>query len=202
MAVAVALIRGFARRRSSTIGNFWVDLTRGTLYVLLPICVLAALFLITQGVPQTLGPPIEATSLEGATQAIGRGPVASQEAIKLLSGDGGGFFNVNSAHPFENPTPLTGLVEMLLIFLVGAALTGTFGRMVDDQRQGWALFAAMAVLFLAGVAIVYANEATSNHALPSFKVDQLAGSAQAGGNMEGKEVRFGIGQSALFATVS
>ena len=137
MAVAIALIRGFARRRSSTIGNYWVDLTRGTLYVLLPICVLAALFLITQGVPQTLGPSIESATLEGVTQTIARGPVASQEAIKVLSGDGGGFFNANSAHPFENPSPLTNFVELVLILVLGAALTNCFGRMIGSERQGW-----------------------------------------------------------------
>ena len=159
MAVAIALIRGFARRRSSTIGNFWVDLTRGTLYVLLPICVLAALFLITQGVPQTLAPSIGATTLEGATQTIARGPVASQEAIKLLSGDGGGFFNVNSAHPFENPSPLTNFVELLLIFVLGAALTNCFGRMTGSEREGWTLLAVMAILFALGVSAIYALEA-------------------------------------------
>ena len=170
--------------------------------MLLPICIVAALFLVWQGVPQTLGAYVNATTLEGGKQLIARGPVASQEAIKLLSGDGGGFFNVNSAHPFENPTALTGLLEMLLIFLIGAALTNTFGRMVGDQRQGWALFAAMAMLFAAGLAVVYASEGTHNPALSPFGIDQAAGALQAGGNMEGKEVRFGIGQSALFATVT
>jgi potassium-transporting ATPase potassium-binding subunit len=155
IAVAIALARGFSRRSSRTIGNFWVDLTRITLYVLLPICMLIALFLVWQGVPQTLGPYVTATTLEGSQQVIARGPVASQEAIKLLSGDGGGFFNANSAHPFENPTPATGLVETLLMFLIGAALTNTFGRMVGDQRQGWALYKAMAVLFIAGLVGVY-----------------------------------------------
>jgi potassium-transporting ATPase potassium-binding subunit len=202
VAVALALVRGIARRSAQTIGNFWVDLTRITLYVLLPICIVAPLFLVWQGVPQTLSPYVGATTLEGAHQLLARGPVASQEVIKLLSGDGGGFFNVNSAHPFENPTALAGLLEMILIFLLGVALTYTFGRMVGDQRQGWALFAAMAVLFIAGVTVVYANEATRNRAFSPFGVDQLAGPEQAGGNMEGKEVRFGIAQSALFAEVS
>ena len=202
IAVAVALIRGFARRTSETIGNFWVDLTRITLYVLLPICIVASLFLVWQGVPQTLGGYVDATTLEGAHQVLARGPVASQEAVKLLSGDGGGFFNVNSAHPFENPGPVSGLVEMLLIFLIGAALTYTFGRMVGDQRQGWALLAAMAVLFFGGLTIVYATEAAPSPSLAPLAIDQAAGPAQAGGNMEGKEVRFGIAQSALFATVS
>jgi K+-transporting ATPase ATPase A chain len=202
IAVAVALIRGFARRTSKTIGNFWVDLTRITLYVLLPISVVAALFLVWQGVPQTLLGYVDATTLEGVHQVLARGPVASQEAIKLLSGDGGGFFNANSAHPFENPGPLSGLIEMLLIFLIGGPLTYTFGRMVGDQRQGWALFTAMAILFLAGLATVYSSEAMPNPALAQLTIDQFSGSAQAGGNMEGKEVRFGIAQSALFATVS
>ncbi len=159
VAVAIALVRGFARRSARTIGNFWVDVTRVTLYVLLPVCIVAGLFLVWQGVPQTLGAYVSATTLEGANQVLARGPVASQEAIKLLSGDGGGFFNANSAHPFENPTALSGVVEMLLIFLIGVALTNTFGRMVGDQRHGWALFAAMAVMFVAGLAVIYASEA-------------------------------------------
>ena len=170
MAVAIALIRGFARRRSSTIGNYWVDLTRGTLYVLLPICVLAALFLITQGVPQTLGPSIESATLEGATQTIARGPVASQEAIKLLSGDGGGFFNANSAHPFENPSPLTNFAELLLILVLGAALTNCFGRMIGSERQGWTLLAVMGILFALGVGAIYALEARGN---PALAVEQF-----------------------------
>jgi K+-transporting ATPase ATPase A chain len=202
VAVAIALVRGFARRSAHTIGNFWVDLTRVTLYVLLPICVAAALFLVWQGVPQTLGAYVSATTLEGSNQLLARGPVASQVAIKLLSGDGGGFFNANSAHPFENPTALTGLLETLLIFLIGVALTNTFGRMVGDQRQGWALFAAMAVMFAAGLAVIYAGEAGPNPELSSYGLDQTPGPSQAGGNMEGKEVRFGIGQSTLFATVT
>jgi K+-transporting ATPase ATPase A chain len=202
VAVAIALTRGFARRSAQTIGNFWVDLTRITLYVLLPICAGAALFLVWQGVPQTVGGYVDATTLEGVHQALARGPVASQETIKLLSGDGGGFFNANSAHPFEDPTPLAGFGEILLIFLLGAALTNTFGRMVRDQRQGWALLAAMAVLFLAGLTVVYAQEAAGNPAFPPLGIQQAAGVDQAGGNMEGKEVRFGIAQSALFATVT
>ena len=149
VAVAIALVRGFARRSSATIGNFWVDLTRITLYVLLPICIVAALILVWQGVPQTFGAYVTATTLEGGQQVLARGPVASQMAIKLLSGDGGGFFNANSAHPFENPTALAGIVEMLLIFLIGVALTNAFGRMVGDQRHGWVLFGAMAMLFVA-----------------------------------------------------
>jgi K+-transporting ATPase ATPase A chain len=202
VAVAIALVRGFTRRSSQTIGNFWVDLTRITLYVLLPICVVAALFLVWQGVPQTLGAYASVTTLEGANQVLARGPVASQMAIKLLSGDGGGFFNANSAHPFENPTALAGMLEMLLIFLIGVALTNTFGQMVGDQRHGWALLTAMALMFAAGLAVVYASEGTHNAALSPSGIDQAAGDWQAGGNMEGKEVRFGIGQSALFATVT
>jgi potassium-transporting ATPase potassium-binding subunit len=200
MAVAIALIRGFARRRASTIGNFWVDLTRGTLYVLLPICVIAAILLLAEGVPQTLAQAAAATTLEGGAQAIARGPVASQEAIKLLSGDGGGFFNANSAHPFENPTPLTNLLEMVLIFLLGAGLTNCFGRMVGSERQGWALLAVMAILFALGVAGLYAAEAAGNPALAALQADGMAGTPA--GNMEGKEVRFGIVASALFADLS
>ena len=202
MAVAIAMVRGFARHGVETIGNAWVDLTRATLYVLLPICVIGALFLASQGVPQTLTGSVNATTLDGATQIIARGPVASQEAIKLLSGDGGGFFNANSAHPFENPTALTNLCEMLLIFLIGAALTNTFGRMVGDERQGWSLFGAMMVLFAVGLCVVYFAEASGNPHFAMFGIDQAAGPLQAGGNMEGKEVRFGIAGSALFANVT
>jgi potassium-transporting ATPase potassium-binding subunit len=202
VAVSVALIRGFARRRSPTIGNFWVDLTRGTLYVLLPICVLAALFLISQGVPQTLAPSIDAKTLDGASQTIARGPVASQEAIKLLSGDGGGFFNANSAHPFENPSPLTNFAELLLIFLLGAALTNCFGRMIGSERQGWTLLAVMGILFALGGSAVYALEARGNPALAFVQPEPNAAEEIAGGNMEGKELRFGIAGSALFANTS
>ncbi len=196
--VAIALVRGFVRAGSATIGNFWVDLTRATLYLLLPVCVIAALFFVWQGVPQTMGGFVSATTLEGAHQVIARGPVASQEAIKLLSGDGGGFFNANSAHPFENPTALSGMVQMLLIFLVGIALTGTFGRMVGDLKQGWALFGVMAVLFVIGLTVMYHAEAQPNPALAGLGIDQ----AHPGGNMEGKEVRFGVAHSALYATVT
>ena len=202
MAAAIAMVRGFARHGGETIGNAWVDLTRATLYVLLPICVIGALFLASQGVPQTLAGPVNATTLEGATQIIARGPVASQEAIKLHSGDGGGFFNANSAHPYENPTALTNVFEMLLIFLIGAALTNTFGRMVGDERQGWSLFGAMMVLFAVGLCVVYSAEASGNPHFAKFGIDQAAGPLQAGGNMEGKEVRFGIAGSALFASVT
>ncbi len=202
MAVAIAMVRGFARHSAETIGNAWVDLTRTTLYVLLPLSIIGALFLAWQGVPQTLGGPVTAATLEGAQQTITHGPVASQEVIKLLSGDGGGFFNANSAHPYENPTALTNLFEMLLIFLVGAALTNTFGRMVRDERQGWSLLGAMMVLFALGLGVVYSAEASGNPHFASLGIDQAAGPLQAGGNMEGKEVRFGIAGSALFANVT
>jgi len=201
MAVAIALIRGFARRRSPTIGNFWVDLTRGTLYVLLPLSVAAAFLLVADGVPQTLAPAAEVTMLDGGFQTIARGPVATQEAIKLMSGDGGGFFNANSAHPFENPTPLTNLVELVLIFAVGAALTNCFGRMVGSERQGWMLLAVMAILFGLGVGGLYSSEAGGNPALAASNAGP-ANTQRPGGNMEGKEVRFGIAGSALFAEAS
>jgi len=202
IALAIALIRGFARRSAKSIGNFWVDLTRCTLYVLLPVCVAVGLFFVWQGVPQNLLPYTGATTLEGARQLIAQGPVASQEVIKMLGTNGGGFFNANSAHPFENPNALTNLVQIVLIFSIGAALTNVFGRMVGDQRQGWAVFAIMGVLFLAGVATVYWAEAPGNPAFAAMHVDQAASALQAGGNMEGKEVRFGIANSALFATIT
>ena len=202
MTAAVALIRGFARRRSASVGNFWIDLTRGTLYVLLPICVVAALFLMAAGVPQTLAPPAEVTTLDGGLQVIARGPVATQEAIKLLSGDGGGFFNANSAHPYENPTPLTNFVELVLIFALGAALTNCFGRMIGSEREGWILLGVMAILFGLGVGGLYWSESAANPALATITVDQTTGARQPGGNMEGKETRFGIAGSALFADVS
>ncbi len=202
MAVVIALIRGFARRRSATIGNFWVDLTRGTLYVLLPICVVSAVFLVASGVPQTLLPSVDVTTLGGSVQHIARGPVATQEAIKLLSGDGGGFFNANSAHPFENPTALTSLAEVVLIMVLGAALTNCFGRMVGSERQGWVLLYVMAILFGLGVGGIYSLEAGSNPALTTLNMDHTTSSLQLGGNMEGKEVRFGIAGSTLFANVS
>ncbi len=194
IALAVALIRGFARRSAQGIGNFWVDLTRCTLYVLLPLSIVVGLFFVWQGVPQNLSAYTEATTLEGARQVIAQGPVASQEAIKMLGTNGGGFFNANSAHPFENPNALTNLVQIVLIFSIGAALTNVFGRMVGDQRQGWAVFAVMGLLFLGGVAIAYGAEAAGNPILAQL--------GAAGSNMEGKEVRFGIANSALFATVT
>ena len=202
IAVAIALMRGFARRRFSTVGNFWVDMTRALLYVLLPICIAATVFLVWQGVPQTLSGTIGAATLDRGQQLIARGPVASQVAIKLLSGDGGGFFNVNSAHPFENPTAAANLVEMLLIFVIGAALTNTFGRMVGNEGHGWALLAAMGILYIAGVVVVYAAEAHGNPAFAALSIDQQPTELQAGGNMEGKEVRFGATMSSLFATVA
>jgi potassium-transporting ATPase potassium-binding subunit len=192
--LAVALIRGFARASMSTIGNFWVDITRCTLYVLLPICVVYGLFLVWQGMPQTLGPYVEATTLEGAKQTIAVGPVASQIAIKMLGTNGGGFFNANASHPFENPTALSNFVQMISIFAIGAALTNVFGRMVGNERQGWAILAVMGTLFIAGVAACYWAEARGNDAFTAMGLT--------GGNMEGKEVRFGIVASALFAVVT
>ena len=192
--LAVALIRGFARHSVRTVGNFWVDITRCTLYILIPICVPFALFLIWQGMPQTLGAYVDATTLEGAKQTIAVGPVASQVVIKMLGTNGGGFFNANAAHPFENPTALSNFLQMLSIFVIGAAMTNVFGRMVGNQRQGWAIFAAMGILFVAGVITCYAAEAHGN--------DFLNALGLTGGNMEGKEVRFGIVGSALFAVVT
>ncbi len=202
IALAVALIRAFARHSVQTLGNFWVDLVRSTLWVLLPISLVLALVLVWQGVPQNLQPYVTATTVEGASQTIAQGPVASQEAIKELGTNGGGFFNANSAHPYENPTPLTNLLEMLAIFAIGAALTYTFGRMVGDQRQGWAIFGVMAVLFLMGTGVAYWAEAGGNPALDRLGVNVTATDTQAGGNMEGKEVRFGIANSALWAVVT
>jgi K+-transporting ATPase ATPase A chain len=202
IALAIALIRGFARRSAQTVGNFWVDLVRCTLYVLLPISIVVGLFFVWQGMPQNLSQYVDATTLEGGKQTIAMGPVASQEAIKMLGTNGGGFFNANSAHPFENPNAITNLVQILLIFSLGAALTNVFGRMVGHQRQGWAIFAVMAVLFVAGTAVTYWAEAPGNPAFASMHVDQTASDTQAGGNMEGKEVRFGIANSALFTTIT
>lgn len=194
IAIAFALFRGFARREAKTIGNFWADLTRVTLYILLPICVVYALYLLLSGVPQTLAMSIDATTLEGAKQSIALGPVASQEAIKMLGTNGGGFFNANSAHPFENPSALTNLVQMLSIFVLGVGLTYTFGKAVGDTRQGWAILGAMALLFVAGVTVAYWQEAAGNPVMHHLGVT--------GANMEGKEVRFGIAASALFAAVT
>ena len=195
IALAIALIRGFARRSSQALGNFWVDLTRATLYVLLPLAVIVALALVWQGVPQNLGLYTGAVTLEGVKQLIAQGPVASQEAIKMLGTNGGGFFNANSAHPFENPTALTNFLEMWSLLAIAAALTHTFGRMVKDTRQGWAIFAVMALLMLAGTGLTYWAEGRGNAAVASAQVAQV-------GNMEGKETRFGIAASALFATIT
>jgi len=202
IAVAIAVVRGFARQELRTIGNFWVDVTRATVYVLLPLSIIGALFLCSQGVIQNLKPYTTVTTVEGAKQTIAQGPVASQEIIKQLGTNGGGFFGANSAHPFENPTPLINLLQMFLIFLIPAALTYTFGRMVGDTRQGWAIFAAFSVMFLIGVFVAYGFEQTGNPILAKLGLETAATSGQAGGNMEGKEVRFGIVNSALFATAT
>ena len=194
IAIAIALIRGIARASGNTVGNFWVDLVRTTLYILLPLCIVLTLAYVYLGVPQTLGTYIDATTLEGARQTIAVGPVASQLAIKMLGTNGGGFFNVNSAHPFENPDAISNLVQMVTIFAIGAALTNVFGRMVGNERQGWAIFAAMGVLFIAGVVVCYWGEAAGNPLVHALGID--------GGNMEGKEARFGIVLSALFAVIT
>ena len=202
LAIAIALVRGFARQSVKTIGNFWVDMTRATLYVLLPISIIGALVLCSQGVIQNLHPYTMATTIEGAKQTIAQGPVASQEVIKMLGTNGGGFFNANSAHPFENPTPFTNMFEMFLIFVIPGALTYTFGKMVRDTRQGWALFSAMAILWLAGMFIAYNFEQRGTPTLEKAGIAMSATGTQPGGNMEGKETRFGIADSALFATVT
>jgi potassium-transporting ATPase potassium-binding subunit len=202
IAVAVALIRGFARHTTKTIGNFWVDVTRCTLYILLPICILATLFFVWQGSIQNFKGPATVTTLEGPTQVIEQGPLASQLAIKMLGTNGGGYFNANSSHPYENPTPLANLLQMLLIFSLGAGLTYQFGKMVRDTRQGWAIFAAMALMFLAGAFICYWAEQAGNPMLTKMGIEHVYTGSQPGGNMEGKEVRFGNPMTALFATVT
>jgi K+-transporting ATPase ATPase A chain len=202
IALALAFIRGFARKSAKTLGNFWVDLVRCVLYILLPISIVVALFLVWQGIPQNLGPYVEATTLEGGKQVIAQGPVASQIVIKMLGTNGGGFFNANAAHPYENPTAIANFVQMLLMICLGAALTNVFGRMVGKQLQGWALFGAMAVLSIAGVITLYSAEAAGNPNFAAFGVNQAPSITQAGGNMEGKEVRFGIADTALFATLT
>ncbi len=194
IAIAIGLIRAFSRTSGKAIGNFWVDMIRSTLYVLLPLCIVLTLVYVYLGVPQTLGAYVDATTLDGAKQTIAVGPVASQLAIKMLGTNGGGFFNVNSAHPFENPDAVSNLVQMLSIFAVGAALTNVFGRMVGNQRQGWAILAAMGALFIVGVAVTYWAEAAGNPLMHAFGLG--------GGNMEGKEVRFGIAMSSLFAVIT
>lgn len=194
IAIAIALIRGFARASGKSIGSFWVDLTRCTLYVLLPACIVLTLVYVWLGIPQTLGPFVDATTLEGAKQTIALGPVASQVAIKMLGTNGGGFFNANAAHPFENPDAISNLIQMLSIFALGAGLTNVFGRMDGSERQGWAILASMAVLFLVGVVICYWAEAAGNPLVHALGID--------GGNMEGKETRFGVALSALFAVIT
>jgi K+-transporting ATPase ATPase A chain len=202
LAVAIALVRGFARHSTERIGNFWVDLTRAIVYVLLPLSVAGALLLVSQGVIQNFRPYARITTVEGAAQIIPQGPTASQEAIKMLGTNGGGFFNANSAHPYENPTPLSNLLEMLCIFLIPAGLTYTFGKMVRDTRQGWALFAAMSILFMAGIVVTYSAEQAGNPILAGLGLENRPTATQSGGNMEGKEVRFGIPGSALFAVIT
>lgn len=200
--VAVALIRGLVRRTSRTVGNFWVDLVRSVLWILLPMALVFSLILVSQGVIQNLSPYTTVKTLEGARQVIAQGPVASQEAIKMLGQNGGGFFNANSAHPFENPSPFTNFLEMLAIFLIPAGLVFTFGKMVKDIRQGWAIFAAMSILFLLGTGILLYAEQTGNPLINNLGINTHASNLQPGGNMEGKEVRFGITQSAMFATIT
>lgn len=194
IAIAIALIRGFARASGKSIGNFWVDMTRSTLYLLLPFCIVLTLVYVWLGMPQTLGAYVNATTLEGAQQTIAVGPVASQVAIKMLGTNGGGFFNANAAHPFENPDAISNLIQMVSIFAIGAALTNVFGRMIGNQRQGWAILSAMGVMFIAGVALCYWAEAAGNPLVHALGID--------GGNMEGKESRFGIALSALFAVIT
>ena len=194
IAIAVALIRGFARASAKSVGSFWVDLTRATLYILLPLCVVLTLAYVALGIPQTFDAAVTATTLEGAQQTIARGPVASQVAIKMLGTNGGGFFNANAAHPFENPDAISNLVQMVSIFAIGAALTNVFGRMVGNERQGWAILTAMGVMFVAGVIVCYWAEAAGNPLVQSLGLQ--------GGNLEGKEMRFGIPLSALFAVVT
>jgi K+-transporting ATPase ATPase A chain len=200
--VVVALIRGFIRRSARTVGNFWVDLTRCNLYILLPFSIVLTLVLVWQGLPQNLGAYVDAATLEGAKQTIAQGPVASQIVIKTVGTNGGGFFNVNAAHPYENPNAFTNLLTVWMEFLIGAALTFTFGRMVGNMRQGWALFGVMEILFLAGVLTSYWAESAGNPAFAKLGADQAYSVAQAGGNMEGKEVRFGITNSSLFETTT
>ncbi len=202
IALAIALIRAFSRQSTKTIGNFWADLVRGTLYLLLPISIIVAIVMVWQGTPQNLDPYTQVTTLEGRGQTIAQGPVASQEAIKILGTNGGGFFNANSSHPYENPTPLTNGLQLVLIFSIGAGLTYTLGRMVGNQKQGWAIFSVMSILFAMGVVLAYHAEASGNPVFERMGLDVSARETQAGGNMEGKEVRFGIAASALYATVT
>jgi K+-transporting ATPase ATPase A chain len=202
MAIAIALIRGFIRQEKKTIGNFWVDVTRATVYVLLPISVLGGLLFVSQGVVQNLHPYTDVATVEGAKQTIAQGPVASQEVIKQLGTNGGGFFNANASHPFENPTPFSNLLSMFLIFVIPGALTYTFGKMVGDTRQGWAIFGAFSVMFFIGVFVCYSAEQSGNPFFSKLGIERAATASQPGGNMEGKEVRFGVANSALYATVT
>jgi K+-transporting ATPase ATPase A chain len=202
IALAMALIRGFSQREAKSIGNFWVDLTRCTLYILLPVSIVLALVFVWQGMPDNFSAYTAVTTLEGAKQTIAQGPVASQEVIKIFGTNGGGFFNTNSAHPYENPTALTNLIEIILIFALSAGLTNVLGRMVKDERKGWAVFAAMGFLFLVGATTAYWAESHGNPHFAALGIDTTTSDTQAGGNMEGKEVRFGIANSALFATVT
>ncbi|MGH7499847.1 MAG: potassium-transporting ATPase subunit KdpA, partial [Gemmatimonadales bacterium] len=202
IALAIALARGIARRTGGKLGNFWVDLIRCTYYVLLPLCFVLALFFVQQGVIQNFKPYLDVTTLEGAKQTIAMGPVASQEAIKQLGTNGGGFFNANSAHPFENPTPWTNFWQMLAIFFIPAGLVYSFGMMVNNRRHAWAIWAAMFILFFAGTSVAYWAEARGNPIHAGRGVDVVASATQPGGNMEGKETRFGIANSALYATVT
>lgn len=202
MAIAVAVVRGFARQQATTLGNFWVDMTRSIVYILLPLSVAGALFLGSQGVVQNFHPYEKVRTVEGAEQVIPQGPMASQEAIKMIGTNGGGFLNANSAHPYENPTPLTNFLQMLMIFVIPAGLTYTFGAMVGDRRQGWAIFAAMSILFITGATVCTVAEQAGNPNIARLGVENGVTASQAGGNMEGKETRFGIGASALFATIT
>jgi K+-transporting ATPase ATPase A chain len=202
MALAVALVRGIARRSGGRLGNFWADLVRGTLYVLLPICLVLALLMVQQGTIQNFSPYVEVTTVEGTSQTLAMGPVASQTAIKQLGTNGGGFFNANAAHPFESPTPWTNFLSMFAIFAIPSALTWLLGRMTGNQRHGWAVWSAMSLLFLAGVTTAYWAEARGNPIHAERGVDVVTSAGNPGGNMEGKEVRFGIVNSALYATVT
>ncbi len=202
IAVAIAFIRGIARREQETIGNFWVDLVRGTLWILVPICLVAALAFVSEGVVQNFRAYDTVQTVEGRTQVIAQGPVASQEAIKQFGTNGGGFFNANSAHPFENPTPLSNFLSMLGIFTISSGLTYTLGSITGSRRHGWAVWAAMAFLFLIGVTVAYWAEARGNPLLAAAGADQSVSSVAPGGNMEGKETRFGIAGTALFATIT
>src|SRR3984893_12704584 len=202
IAIAIAVIRGFVRRSAKTLGKFWVDLTRAILWVLLPISIVFALVLVWQGVPDNFSPYVHAKTIEGTEQVIAEGPVASQEIIKELGTNGGGFFNTNSAHPYEDPTPLAELIELVAIFAIGAGLTHTFGHMAGDRRQGWALFGVMAIMFLMGVTPAIWAEQRGNPQFAAMGLHEAASAGQSGGNMEGKEIRFGNIDSALWATVT